>query len=644
MGLRVKKQGIKKVEFWLIILMTLLSAAIGLRLGSALPAGLLAVRSLWAAAVDIALKVWQHLWEYSAPSEARFWIELVLAVIITAVFLILMHKYLPNKRKEPKLDLSFTPPTPTELQVVLYVGTAALFAYFVNGYGVFMVKTMAAELGFLTVAVVVQLIMVLQDVYVKRNSTDYVYFEQHKKSVLFKTSLIGLVLAGFPLWIPDFWGFTLPKLLQGHDLLSYYTAILSLTFISISVMSVLSDRSIVIYWENIAEGKLIKPVFGSFAAYTFYSIGAAIGAGISVIIGNGTAFIVFCSINIIAMILLTYTMVDVYYDRESKKARRMKELQEDTEDYIWVRAKPWLSDTGMEKHYIKDEKTGERYTQQEVKDKQIGLKRYEEKMILLCQNIGRAKNDHDLVYLQEVYALYREKLECFNTPAGRPIVQILFSACTAENWQNLISGIQANIDHMTAHPIRQWDPFAGDATQAEFWKLGTRWDQDKFLWNTMRESQYLRQWLLSMADDYMSTPELYGFIQLIAQRFVVLYNDMVTQINCSDPKANYDYLKADPDDLISFISTEQGKHPDREQIRVVSQKLFGKQSPAAAFAATLMRVLYTLVEVLDEGDREALSGFWADFPLPSHFVPFMAMYGFHDTQIEQWKSCFTEKE
>ncbi|MBR4863162.1 MAG: hypothetical protein IKU07_01195, partial [Oscillospiraceae bacterium] len=114
-----------------------------------------------------------------------------------------------------------------------------------------------------------------------------------KSSAVWKIAVLVAAVAGLGLWIPGMWGITLPALQIPGELFGHYVGQLSLTFITISVMSVLSEKSVVVYWENIAEAKLIKPLFGSFASYTLYSIAATVGAGISVCLNSHLGFAFF---------------------------------------------------------------------------------------------------------------------------------------------------------------------------------------------------------------------------------------------------------------------------------------------------------------------------------------------------------------
>ena len=148
-----------------------------------------------------------------------------------------------------------------------------------------------------------------------------------------------------------FWG----KLhrLGSEEGLTLYLSQLSFTFITISVMSVLSDSSVVIYWENIVKKKLIEPVWSCFHAYTTYSFATVIFGGIAALIGLPFIFLLFFVTDIIVLMALTFSMIDVYF-RHDEKARKLEkefrelvsfreaptdELKQDYEKYLNITSK-----------------------------------------------------------------------------------------------------------------------------------------------------------------------------------------------------------------------------------------------------------------------------------------------------------------
>lgn len=94
-------------------------------------------------------------------------------------------------------------------------------------------------------------------------------------------SFRGEIVLGMLFPMPDI--FLLEKLrtIGSENGLTLYLSQLSFTFITISVMSVLSDSSNIIYWENIVDRKLIQPKWYCFYAYTTYSFATVLFGGLA---------------------------------------------------------------------------------------------------------------------------------------------------------------------------------------------------------------------------------------------------------------------------------------------------------------------------------------------------------------------------
>ena len=642
MRLNERIRGLEKVKFWLVVLMFFLSASLGMWIGQMLPTRVAVPDSALKQVKDIVMALWQFFRDAYAADVTTFWAAMLIALILVCVGAYLYLRFRPKTRKTSSInsisDLVM-------LQILLYVGTMALFAA-MTAY-VYMDELvmlfLSGTLGLLTWVTVGQIVKVLRDVYVKRNSEDYVYFERNKKRVLAVTTLIGMAMVGLPLWLPGFWGTRLRVVGDAGELWGYYTALLSLTFISISVMSVLSDRSVVIYWDNIAEGKLIKPVFGSFAAYTYYSIGAAIGAGISVAARNTVGFITFCLINIFTIIVLTLSMVDVYYDREGKKERKVKELHDDLRDYTLV---------------CQEQSLPGDHTQAELRNMRIGHRNYEEKMLLLYQHISRACDEHDLMYLQEVYDLVVKNPRCFQSPYGKRVVQLLYSRCTEETWPLMTLSIRDLLDHMEKHQVRDEDPLTDGFVHERY-----GWDQDVLLWQSLTEAPYLRQWLQRVGEDSFGKQELQDFMRSVIRRWVILYNDMATHGNkpgsqkpqepaqketdllgiggslrgmkaawqdftaifkrepeMTPEKLPYDYLKLIQRGDSILVCTEREEKPAPEQIRALMDTAWVEMAEKSPLTAALTGIMRLIPEHLGQDGRETWQAYLKEFPLPQEII------------------------
>lgn len=641
MAVKRKIPGIVRVEHFYTLLIACIVGAAGLRVNT-IACNMQSANMFWRF-INNALTRLAGVGSSANSLKAVFLCGIVfLGFVVVSFFAYIFPTFIPRKNKtypDPSL-LGRRPPALVRMIILLIV--AVIYCVLGAVYGEKAV-VLSGTMCVLTVICGFALILVIRDVYMKRNSEDYVFFERRKKVVLLKATALGICLAGLPLWIPNFWGFTIPQplALEQKDLLELYIAVLSLTFVSISVMSMLSDRSIVIYWENIAIRKLIKPVFCSFAAYTYYSVGAALGAGISVATGNTSVFLVFCVINIGTLVLLTYTMVDVYYDRDGKKTRMVKELQEDARDYEWILEDERLAnDKRREKEHAEHRmnKAAKRpYTPWEIRDKKIGCQRYKEKIMLLRQNFARSCEEHDVLYLREVYELYIQNPECFHNPDGERIVQMLFAEITADTRPLLIDALETLIDKLEANQSRTKDPFAPYCNQ---------WEEDFPLWSDFTKSQYLCDWFRSAGKDSVSAIDLHNFIIQVVRRIVVMYNDMVTHANIKCDGKPYDYLKLSVFYSYLTIKTEADERPKPAQVAEVFDVAFGKMIPESMFPSTLMLMLGFLLENLEESERDKLHSLFYDFPLPYAFTPYQHCI-FQDEKSPAavlWATLFPQEE
>ena len=258
------------------------------------------------------------------------------------------------------------------------------------------------------------------------------------------------------------------------DLFDYYTAQLSLTFISISVMSVLSDKSVIIYWANVSEDRLIRPTFYCFAAYTYYSIGATVGAGLGVFLDNAALFVAFFAADVIVMILLTISMIDVYYGRDTKKKALAKTLVPFTDQAV-----------------------------------------YENKILALEHNLLKAADDKDIVFLREVYELCVEHPGKFATPIGQEAMGMMVSTLNAQTTGPFLRAL----DHRICEDLMRF-PLKKDNLVRGYTAV---YDSD--LWtalNSEHAAAFLEQ--VCLTDEGYASPNSLLFAKILMHRLTLNYN------------------------------------------------------------------------------------------------------------------------
>lgn len=105
-----------------------------------------------------------------------------------------------------------------------------------------------------------------------------------------------------------------------------YLSQLSLTFITISLMSIFSDTNAIVLWENIVKKTLIEPPASCFKAFFSYSFIYLFFGSLALVlrfdVGIGVLFV----FNIICLFDLSRTMINCYYDPNRKKVKVIREF------------------------------------------------------------------------------------------------------------------------------------------------------------------------------------------------------------------------------------------------------------------------------------------------------------------------------
>ena len=312
-------------------------------------------------------------------------------------------------------------------------------------------------------------------------------FDRHKKGAILLATVAGCVLViacCFAPFLSRIADMTEARFADA-DLFEYYTAQLSLTFISISVMSVLSDKSVIIYWANVSEDRLIRPTFSCFAAYTYYSIGATVGAGLGVFLDNAAVFVAFFAANVVVLILLTVSMIDVYYGRDTKKKKLAQTLVPDSAHNAV----------------------------------------YKTKMLGLEQNILRAADEKDMAFLQEVYELYISHPEKFQFDIGREAISAMVSTLDAQTTGPFLRALDNNLrERLNSFPSAD-ETF--DLKMVPRQCMCKGFDTD--LWwalSTDKPARFLEQ-VSAPADGGISSPNAALFLRTIVRRIALEYNRCV---------------------------------------------------------------------------------------------------------------------
>lgn len=119
---------------------------------------------------------------------------------------------------------------------------------------------------------------------------------------------------------------TVPILKQINVSDMYFTQI-SVAFIIISLVSVLTTVSRPVYWVDITQFKLIEPQHTAFIDFAAYILGSLIISSIFLMFNSNYMLISF-GFSIIFMMLLTIKMIGAYFGRDSVKLELQKEFHQ----------------------------------------------------------------------------------------------------------------------------------------------------------------------------------------------------------------------------------------------------------------------------------------------------------------------------
>ena len=108
--------------------------------------------------------------------------------------------------------------------------------------------------------------------------------------------------------------------------LSIFATLCSVVFLSTSLMAMLSEKSIYIYWVNIVHRLLIEPIHVSFVAMVIYSFTAAGCAAYGLFVRDGAFVVSGFMFAMIDVIILFFRMISIYYLDEHNKRKIKEEL------------------------------------------------------------------------------------------------------------------------------------------------------------------------------------------------------------------------------------------------------------------------------------------------------------------------------
>lgn len=114
---------------------------------------------------------------------------------------------------------------------------------------------------------------------------------------------------------------------NGVEILSTQT---SVTFLLTSFLSFLSDRDDFVLWTDTMEYKLVAPRFFNFISLAVYAFTTLLFAVICYFLGYDFLVLVFFVIGLLFLIVLTFTVIDIYFHRSGILLELERSFYEDT--------------------------------------------------------------------------------------------------------------------------------------------------------------------------------------------------------------------------------------------------------------------------------------------------------------------------
>lgn len=166
-------------------------------------------------------------------------------------------------------------------------------------------------------------------------------FRKSKKEYVIMDILIGLLLialivvgenAFFHYFtsIEEYLLFVIPTGSELDLLLNQYT----ITFLIISLLSLLSGNRECIYWVDILEYKIILPLHRNFISLTIYSFLSMLAGTVAYIMCDKLLVLEFFVYDVVILIILTLKMVGVYFGKAKIQQRLYKEIIKDVRRYL----------------------------------------------------------------------------------------------------------------------------------------------------------------------------------------------------------------------------------------------------------------------------------------------------------------------
>lgn len=190
----------------------------------------------------------------------------------------------------------------------------------------------------------------------------------------------------------------------GFSFLGVLDIQISVTFLVISIVTVFAQRNITVYWEDILQYKLVRPLYTNFIAMATYIFVDLLFSILLILWGSKYVYVTFF-LAILLISLLSIKMICAYFSRDMMRNELEKVFEKEKNRR--------LVDTNARKSYREHKRKLIQYTLQAIELNEIDL---------VCTNISmlyRFNEDDDTSYLvrktvqqDRIFLLSRIAKEC----------------------------------------------------------------------------------------------------------------------------------------------------------------------------------------------------------------------------------------
>lgn len=125
-------------------------------------------------------------------------------------------------------------------------------------------------------------------------------------------------------------GISIDENLCVNIIITQYT----ITFLIVSLLSLLSGSGEYIYWVDVLEQKIISPRHLNFTSMSVYAFISMFAGSIAFLRGKSNLVLLFFAADVILLVFLTFRMTSVYFGKERLRRKLYSKIEKDIKKYL----------------------------------------------------------------------------------------------------------------------------------------------------------------------------------------------------------------------------------------------------------------------------------------------------------------------